>query len=393
MMEGLTFMEIVYFIFPLIIASTVPLTLVAVGALYSERSGVINIALEGIMLMGAYVGSVVIKSLEPTGVGPFLNIFTSLVFGLFIGYILFILVQMLLNKIDKLSLFESLAVRIGTYAGLALVSTILMYLLIGASSQNIQVALVGLLIGAIVGIAFSLFHAFASINMKANQIISATALNMFAPAFAIFVNRTFSATGTQKVTIQESYRIREVPILSDIPVIGDLFFKSAYLSTYLGVAIFIVAVVVLYKTKFGLRLRSCGENPHAADSLGINIYKIRYSGVMVSGALAGMGGVIFVLSFAANFNATVSGFGFLALAVLIFGNWKPKRIILAALFFASMRVIANTYSVIPALKNLNLDGEIYSMLPYIATLVVLAFVSKNSAAPRAAGEPFDPGKR
>jgi len=392
-MEGLTFMEIVYFIFPLIIASTVPLTLVAVGALYSERSGVINIALEGIMLMGAYVGSVVIKSLEPTGVGPLLTIFTSLVFGLFIGYILFILVQMLLSKIDKLSLLESLAVRIGTYAGLALVSTILMYLLIGASSQNIQVALVGLLIGAIVGIAFSLFHAFASINMKANQIISATALNMFAPAFAIFVNRTFSATGTQKVTIQESYRIREVPILSDIPVIGDLFFKSAYLSTYLGVAIFIVAVVVLYKTKFGLRLRSCGENPHAADSLGINIYKIRYSGVMVSGALAGMGGVIFVLSFAANFNATVSGFGFLALAVLIFGNWKPKRIILAALFFATMRVIANTYSVIPALKNLNLDGEIYSMLPYIATLVVLAFVSKNSAAPRAAGEPFDPGKR
>jgi len=268
-----------------------------------------------------------------------------------------------------------------------------MYFILSASSQNIQVALVGLLVGAVVGVVFSLFHAYASINMKANQIISATALNMFAPAFAIFINRTFSESGTQKVTIQNSYRIREVPILGDIPIIGDLFFKSAYLSTYLGVVIFFIAVVVLYKTKFGLRLRSCGENPNAADSLGINIYKIRYSGVMVSGALAGMGGVIFVLSFAANFNATVSGFGFLALAVLIFGNWKPNRIILAALFFASMRVIANTYSVIPALKNLNLNGEIYSMLPYVATLVVLAFVSKNSAAPLAAGEPFDPGKR
>jgi simple sugar transport system permease protein len=175
--------------------------------------------------------------------------------------------------------------------------------------------------------------------------------------------------------------------------LGEMFFQGAYLSTLLGIIIFVIAVIILYKTRIGLRLRSCGENPHAADSLGINIYRIRYLGVMVSGALAGMGGVIFVLSFAANFNATVSGFGFLALAVLIFGNWKPGRIILAALFFAFMRVISSTYSIIPVLDHLNLDSEIYSMLPYLATLVVLAFVSKNSAAPRAAGEPYDPGKR
>ena len=160
-----------------------------------------------------------------------------------------------------------------------------------------------------------------------------------------------------------------------------------------GIFIFIIAVLILYKTKMGLRLRSCGENPHAADSLGINIYKIRYGGVLVSGALAGMGGVIFVLSFAAEFNATVSGFGFLALAVLIFGNWKPGRIIMAAFFFAMMRVVSSTYSVIPFLNALGLKGEIYSMLPYIATLIVLAFVSKNSAAPKASGEPFDQGKR
>jgi simple sugar transport system permease protein len=236
-------------------------------------------------------------------------------------------------------------------------------------------------------------HAFASINMKANQIISATALNMFAPAFAIFMNRTFSSNGTQKVTIMESYRIAEVPVLGQIPFIGDLFFQGVYLSTLLGIIIFVTLVIILFKTKFGLRLRSCGENPHAADSLGINIFKIRYAGVIISGALAGMGGVIFVLSFAANFNATVSGFGFLALAVLIFGNWKPSRIILAALFFATMRVVASTYSVIGFLNDLNLNSEIYSMLPYVATLIVLAFVSKNSAAPKAAGEPYDPGKR
>jgi simple sugar transport system permease protein len=241
--------------------------------------------------------------------------------------------------------------------------------------------------------------------MNANQIISATALNMFAPAFAIFTARTIY--GAQQVSIQESYRIKQVgvywkieEIFHDIPVIGDLFeligklfFTNQYLSTYLGVLIFVIAVIVLYKTRIGLRLRACGENPHAADSLGINIYKIRYGGVMVSGALAGMGGVIFVLSFASEFNATVSGFGFLALAVLIFGNWKPGRIVFAAFFFAMMRVISSTYQIIPALKALGFNSEIYSMLPYIATLVILAFVSKNSAAPKAAGEPYDPGKR
>ena len=323
----MTTTEILYFVFPLFIASTVPLALVALGALFSERSGVVNIALEGIMLMGAFVGAAAIKYFEQ----------------------------------DQF----------------------------GLSSQ--VVVLIGLGVGTLVGIVFSVFHAFAAVNMRANQIISATALNMFAPAFAVFTARM--VYGTQKVTILNPYRIQEIPVLSQIPVIGPLFFQDAYLSTYIGIFIFIIAVIILYKTRIGLRLRSCGENPHAADSLGINIYKIRYGGVMVSGALAGMGGVIFVLSFAANFNATVSGFGFLALAVLIFGNWKPGRIVLAAFFFGMMRVVSSTSSVIPFLKATGFKDEIFSMLPYIATLIVLAFVSKNSAAPKAAGEPYDPGKR
>jgi simple sugar transport system permease protein len=389
----LSFSEIIYFIVPLVIASTVPLTLVALGALYSERSGVINIALEGIMLMGAYVGAVVIQQLEIKGVNPVLNILVSIMFGMFIAYLLYTLTLYLLDKFKVEYDKDSLLFRYLVFGIEAVISIVVMYLIISNVAVNIQVALIGLIVGAIIGTMFSLFHAYAAINMKANQIISATALNMFAPAFAIFINRTFSAEGTQKVTIQESYRIPEVPLLSEIPILGDLLFKGAYLSTFLGLLIFIVAVVILYKTRYGLRLRSCGENPQAADSLGINIYKIRYSGVLVSGALAGMGGVIFVLSFASNFNATVSGFGFLALAVLIFGNWKPNRIILAALFFAFMRVISSTYSVIPFLDNLDLASELYSMLPYLATLIVLAFVSKNSAAPRAAGEPYDPGKR
>jgi len=321
----MSFADIIYFILPLVIASTVPLALVALGALFSERSGVINIALEGIMIMGAFVGAVTIHSLETNFHFPIQT-----------------------------------------------------------------VAAIGLLVGAIVGIIFSLLHAFAAINMKANQIISATALNMFAPAFAIFTARIMF--GTQRVPIDDTY-IMDVPGLQNIPILGDIFFKGAYISTFIGIVIFIIAVIILYKTKQGLRLRSCGENPQAADSLGINIYKLRYAGVMVSGALAGMGGVIFVLSFTTSFNASVAGFGFLALAVLIFGNWNPKRIIMAALFFGFMRVISSTKAVIPFLNDLGLENEIYLMLPYVATIIVLAFVSKNSAAPRAAGEPYDPGKR
>ncbi len=321
----MSFADIIYFILPLVIASAVPLSLVALGGLFSERSGVVNIALEGIMIMGAFVGALTINYLE-----------------------------------------------LNTHLPIQLI------------------AIIGLTIGAIIGVLFSLFHAFASINMKANQVISGTALNMFAPAFAIFTARIIF--GTQRVPIENSY-LMNIPILQDIPIIGDIFFKGAYISTFIGIIIFIIAVIVLYKTKQGLRLRSCGENPQAADSLGINIYKLRYVGVMVSGALAGMGGVIFVLSFSTNFNASVAGFGFLALAVLIFGNWNPKRIIMAALFFGFMRVISSTKAVIPFLNDLHLEDEIYLMLPYIATIIVLAFVSKNSAAPLAAGEPYDSGKR
>jgi simple sugar transport system permease protein len=245
--------------------------------------------------------------------------------------------------------------------------------------------------GALIGLIYSWFHAFASITMKSNQIISATALNLFAPALSVFIARIFY--GTSNLNLGGNYTIRRVPLLSEIPIFGPLFFTNAYLSTYLGVVIFIVATIILYKTKLGLRLRACGENPHAADSLGINVTKIRYIGVLTSGALAGLGGVIFVLSFATQFRGTVSGFGFLALAVMIFGQWKPKRILIVALFFATIRVIANAYTAIPVIQNFTIPSEIYSMLHYIATLVVLAIASKNSQAPAAAGEPYDAGKR
>ncbi len=322
----MSFLDLLYYLVPLIIASAVPLSVVALGALFSERSGVVNIALEGIMLMGAFVGAVVIRSLQAN-----------------------------------------------------------------SSLSTTSIALIGLGVGAVVGMVFSVAHAFASIHMKSNQIISATALNMFALAFGSFIARTFN--NTIIISTQDVFRISSVPILGDIPFIGNLFFKGAYLSTYVGVIIFIIGIVVLYKTKAGLRLRSCGENPQAADSLGINVYRVRYAGVLVSGALAGLGGVIFLMSFAQKFLMTVSGFGFLALAVLIFGNWKPNKIILAGIFFAMTRVLAVSFNAIPIISDLGLTLDHYLMVPYITTLIVLAFVSKNSAAPRAAGEPYDAGKR
>lgn len=303
---------------------TIPLLLVALGGMFSERSGIINIALEGIMIMGAFAG--------------ILFIFTT-------------------N---------------------------------GKMSGQMQLIL-AILISMAAGIAFSLFHAFASINMKADQTIGGTALNMFAPAFAIYVARRL--TGTQQIQFTNTFRIEKVPVLGDIPVIGDFFFKNAYITTYIGFAILIISVVVLYYTRFGLRLRSCGEHPQAADSLGINVYRMQYSGVIISGALGGLGGLVFVVPTSTNFNASVAGYGFLALAVLIFGQWHPVKILGASIFFGLMKTIAATYSVIPVLNTSGIPSYIYKMIPYIATLIVLIFTSKNSQAPKAEGIPYDKGAR
>ena len=142
---------------------------------------------------------------------------------------------------------------------------------------------------------FSVFHAFASINLKADQTISGTALNIFAPAVAIFVARSMLG-GSKEIKFLTVFRIKRVPFLTDIPILGRIFFEDFYITFYVGFIILLISWFVLYKTRLGLRIRACGENPHAADSVGINIYKIRYIGVLTSGFLAGMGGVIFIIS-------------------------------------------------------------------------------------------------
>lgn len=317
-------MNSVYFLVQQTMFFSIPLLVVALGGMFSERSGVVNIALEGIMIMGAFTSIFVINLLQDVMGGQLLLI-------------------------------------------------------------------IAILVAALTGIIYSLFHAYASINMKANQVISGTALNMFAPAFATFVARTVQ--GTKEISFANTFRIESVPLLGDIPVIGPLLFQNTYITTYLGILILLASAFLLYKTRFGLRLWSCGEHPQAADSVGINVYKMRYAGVLLSGALAGLGGLIFVVPTSTSFNATVSGYGFLALAVLIFGQWKPKRILIAAFFFGLMKTIASAYSGIPFLQDLKVSSYIYKMIPYIATLIVLALSSKNSQAPKASGDAYDKGKR
>ncbi|MCI5705592.1 MAG: ABC transporter permease [Pseudoflavonifractor sp.] len=319
-------MNLVIFIVQQMMSFSVPLLIVALGGLFAERSGIVNIALDGTMIIGAFTG------------------------------------------IMFLHLFQNPE---------------------AASEQGML--LLALLVSAVTGVMVSLVHAYASINMKADQTISGTAINVFAPAISIFVARL--VLGVQQVPFANHFAIDKVPVLGDIPVIGPMFFQKCYLTTYIGFLILAVAAVVLYKTRFGLRLRACGEHPQAADSVGINVYRMRYAGTLISGALAGIGGLVFVIPTSTNFNATVSGYGFLALAVLIFGQWKPGRILFAALFFGLMKTIAATYSVIPGLVALNIPSDIYKMIPYIATLVVLAFTARNSQAPRAEGIPYDKGER
>jgi simple sugar transport system permease protein len=302
----------------------IPLLIVALGGMFSERSGIVNIALEGIMVMGAFISI------------SFISIFQDRLSG-----------QILL--------------------------------------------ILAILVAGLSGAIFSLLHAFASINMKADQTISGTALNMFAPAFAIFVARMVQ--GVQQIQFSDTFHIAKVPILGDIPLIGPILFQNCYITTFIGIAIAIISEVVINHTKFGLRLRACGEFPQAADSVGINVYKIRYAGVIISGTLAGIGGLVFVVPTSTNFNATVAGYGFLALAVLIFGQWRTKKIFVAAFFFGIMKTFASAYSGIPFLKGLPISNEVYKMIPYIATLIVLAFFSKSSQAPRAEGIPYDKGSR
>lgn len=321
-------MSTFYYLIQNTLPVAIPLLLVALGGMFSERSGVINIALEGIMLFGAFFGTLFVFNAQNSNLNP----------------------QVIL--------------------------------------------LIGMLVAAVSGFVYSLLLSFAAVTMKADQTITGTALNMMIPAaILLFAKMFFNSDG---ITTNVPFYIKEVPVLSQIPVIGDLFFQKTYITVYIGILFLIISAIVFYKTKFGLRLRACGEHPQAADSVGINVYFMRYAGVSLGGVLGGIGGFFYavgVMDGNVNGHTGVAGFGFLALAVLIFGQWKPIRIFFAALFFAFLRTLAYSIALIPFLNNLNINQTYYKMLPYVATMVVLAFTSKKSRAPKAEGIPYDKSQR
>ena len=299
------------------------LILVALGGCFSEHSGVINIGLEGIMVMGALGGALMMKFLPD-----------------------------------------------GTSAIVMIVLVVLASILLGMLSS--------LLLGV------------AAINFKADQTLVGTAMNLLGTAAAtVFVKAMNTAESVDNVSSTIQYINAKKAFLVNINGFEFNWFML------LALIALVCSYVVLYKTRFGLRLMACGEHPQAADSVGINVYKMRYAGVLISGMLGGLGGIVYITAGVSEwkFEYGVAGFGFLALAVMIFGQWKPTRIALAALLFGFFRALGNVYTGFEFLKALNLPSGVYNMLPYIVSLIVLAFTSKKSRAPKAEGIPYDKGLR
>lgn len=298
------------------------LILVALGGCFSERSGVINLGLEGIMVMGALGGALTMKYL--TG------------------------------------------------------------------QPGIVIVLTTILVSAVFGLFYSLLLAVACINFKADQTIIGTALNLLGTALAtVIVKAVNTAANPDDVSSNVQYIASKKALIVNINGFEFNWFML------LAFVLLITAYILLYKTRFGLRLMACGEHPQAADSVGINVYRMRYAGVMISGVLGGLGGIVYITAGVSEwkFENGVAGFGFLALAVMIFGQWKPLRIALAALLFGMFRALSNVYSGFDFLTALNIPSTVYNMMPYIISLLVLTFTSKNSKAPKAEGIPYDKGQR
>lgn len=313
---------------------TIPLMIVALAGVFAERCGIINIALDGMMIFGSFVGA----------------------FSVY-----------LMQSADVLS-----------------GNTQLMFI-------------IAMAVAALAGALFSLLLSLSAINLKADQTIGGTALNLLAPALTLLVVKI--------LTMQDRLSMpKSLGFIISNPDISDAlkpFFDKMFISTYIVIALFIVLSIFLYKTKYGLRLRACGEHPQAAASVGVNVYKMRYLGTTISGALAGLGGYIYIATTAGGTaEGTVAGMGFLALAIMIFGNWKPVGVALGSLLFGLLKCIGATYTSLDingdgicALEELGLPIYFYNIVPYVVVLLVLAFASKKSKAPKAEGIPYDKGER
>jgi simple sugar transport system permease protein len=322
----MTTYEIFIFIGQAMLLFTVPLLVTALGGMFVEKSGVINIALEGTMVFGSF----------------FSILFINIVQG---------------TNLDI--------------------------------NPNVLLVLAAI-IAMISGGLLSLLLAFSAIKLRANQTIGGTSINLFAAPMVIFIAR--SINDVKNIQFSNNFNIQKVPLLGDIPVIGELLFQQTNILTYIGILIAFASIFIIYRTRFGLRLSAVGEHPGAADAVGIDVNNMRWIGTIISGALAGLGGLIFVVSSSVSFGGTVAGYGFLAIAVMIFGQWKPERILFASFFFGMASALSYKYNLIPLFSTIR-DGSIFKMLPYLATIFILILTSKKSRAPKAQGIPYDKGSR
>ncbi|AOV08214.1 ABC transporter permease [Sporosarcina ureilytica] len=319
----MSFLDLLYFIVPATIAYAAPLIFTAIGGVFSERSGVVNIGLEGLMVMGAFIG--------------------------------------------------------------------ILFNLLYADTFGSWTPWIALLVAMVVSAVFSILHAVASISFRADQVVSGVAINMLGIAIALFSVKMIFGKG-QTDLIQQKIARFDIPILQDIPIIGPMFFKSVYGSSILAISVALVAWFVIYKTPFGLRLRSVGEHPMAADTMGINVTRTRYVAVIISGALAGIGGAVYAITTTNDFgHATINGQGFMALAALIFGKWHPIGAMGAALFFGFAQALAISASKIPYIQDV---PTVYlHILPYVLTILALAGFIGRANAPKAIGQPYIKGRR
>ncbi|WP_168927231.1 ABC transporter permease [Virgibacillus necropolis] len=300
-----------------------PLIFTALGGVFSERSGVVNIGLEGLMVMGAFVG---------------------VVFNL-------------------------------TFA----------------DTLGMWTPWVSILVAMIVSAIFSLIHAVASVTFRADQVVSGVAINFLALGLGVFLTKQWYDKG-QTDMVSKPFYTTDIKYLSDIPVLGPIFFQNIYLTSHLAIALAFVAWYVLYKTPFGLRLRAVGEHPMAADTNGISVYKMRYIAVVISGAMGGLGGSVFALTIALNFShATIVGQGFMALAAVIFGKWHPLGAMGAALFFGFAQSLSVISAGIPLLEDV---PQVFLLIaPYVLTILALAGFIGRAEAPKANGIPYIKGSR
>ncbi|MGP1907564.1 MULTISPECIES: ABC transporter permease [unclassified Metabacillus] len=316
-------LHVLELIIPTALFVAAPLIFTALGGMFSERSGVVNIGLEGLMVIGAFVAIV-------------FNLTFADQFG---------------DATPWLSILAALAA----------------------------------------GALLSVLHAVASITFRADQVVSGVAINFLAIGLALFLVKLFYDKG-QTDRITESFNKIDIPVLSDIPVIGPLFFSNGYITTYIAIFTAFAVWFVMYKTPFGLRLRAVGEHPMAADTMGINVTKMRYIGVILSGAFAGVGGAVYATIIARDFShATISGQGFMALAALIFGKWHPLGAMGAAIFFGLAQGLSVIGGQLPLLEDI---PTMYLLItPYVLTILALTGFIGRADAPKALGTPYEKGKR